>query len=58
MVKPMKFYNMKTHKAVTTANYKPMTIHGKKMAVATCAGTKMYRMMPKLKCNFDFIRGD
>ena len=49
MVKPMKFYNMKTHKAVTTANYKPMTIHGKKMAVATCAGTKMYRMMPKTK---------
>jgi hypothetical protein len=41
----MKFYNMKTKKSITTSNYKPTIIKGKKMAVATVGGTKMYAMM-------------
>jgi hypothetical protein len=45
----MKFYNVKTKKAVTTDKYKVVKKSGKTFAVASQAGTTMWRIMPKKK---------
>jgi hypothetical protein len=43
----LKFYNLRTKRPMTTDKYKLVTKSGRKFAVATVDGTKMYRIVPK-----------